>query len=100
MGGISLFDLSDRQRRRLVSINAALIPQDPLTALDPSRRIESQMTDRLTKILGLSAAAAKARALGLLEEVQIREPARVFRCYPHELSGGMRQRVLIALGLF
>jgi peptide/nickel transport system ATP-binding protein len=73
-----------------------LIPQDPLTALNPSKRIEVQMTDRLTKILGLTGAAARARALGLLEEVHIQDPARVFRSYPHELSGGMRQRVLIA----
>ena len=99
LGGANLFDLSDRERRRLVGVNAALIPQDPLTALNPSKRIESQMTDRLVRILGLDAAAAKARALGLLEEVHIREPARVFRSYPHELSGGMRQRVLIAQAL-
>ena len=96
IGGTDLFALADRERRRLVGASAALIPQDPLTALNPSRRIESQMTDRLTGILGLSAAAARERALGLLEEVNIREPARVFRSYPHELSGGMRQRVLIA----
>ena len=96
LGGTDLFALSDRQRRQLVGTSAALIPQDPLTALNPSKRIESQMTDRLTKILGLSAKEAKARALGILEEVQIREPARVFKSYPHELSGGMRQRVLIA----
>jgi peptide/nickel transport system ATP-binding protein len=96
LGGTDLFALSDRQRRRLVGVNAALIPQDPLTALNPSKRIEVQMTDRLTGILGLTAAAARARALGLLEEVHIQDPARVFRCYPHELSGGMRQRVLIA----
>jgi dipeptide transport system ATP-binding protein len=96
LGGTDLFALNDAKRRRLVGASAALIPQDPLTALNPSRRIESQMTDRLTRTLGLTAGAAKARALGLLEEVHIREPARVFRSYPHELSGGMRQRVLIA----
>jgi peptide/nickel transport system ATP-binding protein len=96
LGGADLFALSDRERRRLVGLNAALIPQDPLTALNPSKRIESQMTDRLTGVLGMSQREASARALGLLEEVQIREPGRVFRSYPHELSGGMRQRVLIA----
>jgi peptide/nickel transport system ATP-binding protein len=96
LGGTDLFALSERERRRLVGVSAALIPQDPLTALNPSKRIEGQMTDRLTRILGLTAVAARARALGLLEEVHIREPARVFKCYPHELSGGMRQRVLIA----
>jgi dipeptide transport system ATP-binding protein len=96
LGGDDLFALSERRRRALVGAKAALIPQDPLTALNPSKRIEAQMTDRLTRILGLSAAEAKARALGLLDEVRIREPARVFRLYPHELSGGMRQRVLIA----
>jgi peptide/nickel transport system ATP-binding protein len=96
LGGQDLFGLSERARRHLVGVNAALIPQDPLTALNPSKRIEAQMTDRLIRILGLSNAAASARAMSLLEEVQIREPARVFKSYPHELSGGMRQRVLIA----
>ena len=96
LGGTDLSGLNDRARRALAGRNAALIPQDPLTALNPSKRIESQMTDRLTAILGLTIAEAKNRALGLLEEVQISDPARVFKSYPHELSGGMRQRVLIA----
>ena len=96
IGGIDLLGLSERARRKLVGASAALIPQDPLTALNPSKRIAAQMTDKLTAILGLSPREAGQRALGLLEEVQIADPARVFKSYPHELSGGMRQRVLIA----
>jgi peptide/nickel transport system ATP-binding protein len=74
----------------------ALVPQDPMTALNPGRRIEGQLTDGLRLRRGLSAAAARKRALELLAEVHIREPERVLRSYPHQLSGGMRQRVLIA----
>jgi peptide/nickel transport system ATP-binding protein len=96
LGGQNLLALGERARRQLVGASAALIPQDPLTALNPSRRIESQMTDRLTKILGLSTLDARQRALRLLDEVHIENPARVLKSYPHELSGGMRQRVLIA----
>jgi peptide/nickel transport system ATP-binding protein len=75
---------------------AAFIPQDPLTALNPSKRIADQISDRLIHILGLPKAEAHAKAAALLEEVKIADPDRVMRLYPHELSGGMRQRVLIA----
>jgi len=96
LDGQNLLTLSLAERRRVIGAKAALIPQDPLTALNPSRRIGPQITDRLVDILGWARKAAEARALALLEEVQITDPGRVMRSYPHELSGGMRQRILIA----
>jgi len=95
--GRDLAGLDERGYRRLLGREIALIPQDPLSALNPSRRIEAQMTDVMRLHLGLSAAAARDRALALLDEVRIRDAAAVLRRYPHELSGGMRQRVLIAI---
>ncbi|RWI88830.1 ABC transporter ATP-binding protein [Mesorhizobium sp.] len=94
--GEDLGRLDAKARRTLIGAHTALIPQDPLTALNPSRRIGPQMTDRLVRILGWSGEKADKRIRQLLDEVQIREPERVLKCYPHELSGGMRQRVLIA----
>ena len=96
LDGRNLLAMSQRERRRTIGTAAALIPQDPLTALNPSRRIGRQITDRLVDILGWTKATAHARALELLDEVQIQNPERVMASYPHELSGGMRQRVLIA----
>jgi peptide/nickel transport system ATP-binding protein len=94
--GTELGKLAPRASRALIGARTALIPQDPLTALNPSRRIGPQMTDRLVHILGWAADRADKRVRQLLDEVHIREPDRVMRAYPHELSGGMRQRVLIA----
>lgn len=82
--------------REILGTEISLIPQDPQTALNPGRRIEAQLTDGLRLRRGLSSREAHLRALKLLEEVHIRDPERVLRAYPHELSGGMRQRVLIA----
>ncbi len=96
LDGVDLQTLSPAERRRKIGATAALIPQDPLTALNPARRIGPQITDRLVDILGWARDRADARALELLGEVQIPDPTRVLRLYPHELSGGMRQRVLIA----
>ena len=96
LDGMDLLALPPAERRVRVGATCALIPQDPLTALNPSRRIGPQMTDRLVDILGWSRPDASARVLDLLAEVQIADPARVLRQYPHELSGGMRQRILIA----
>ena len=94
--GQDLLAMPARQRRRLIGERIALIPQDPMTALNPGRRIESQLTDGLRLWRDMDARAARAVALKLLADVHIREPERVLRSFPHELSGGMRQRVLIA----
>lgn len=94
--GRDLLRATPAERRHLIGARTALIPQDPLTALNPSRRIGRQITDRLVDILGWDNAKAKTRALEMLAEVRIPEPERVMRLYPHELSGGMRQRILIA----
>jgi peptide/nickel transport system ATP-binding protein len=94
--GADLLRMKTGPLRRLIGERIALISQDPMTALNPARRIEAQLTDGPRLWRGLDAKAARALAFRLLDEVHIRDPDRVLRSFPHELSGGMRQRVLIA----
>lgn len=94
--GQDLVHTPERAKRVLIGSQVALIPQDPLTALNPGRRIGDQLSDSLRMWKGMGRKAAQARALELLEQVAIRDPARVMGQFPHHLSGGMRQRVLIA----
>jgi len=96
LDGADLLQLPAKEHRRRIGRFCALIPQDPLTALNPSRRIAPQIMNRLTDILGWEASRARKRAAELLDEVHIPDPERVLKSYPHELSGGMRQRILIA----
>jgi peptide/nickel transport system ATP-binding protein len=84
------------ERRRLRGARASLVFQDPFSVLNPSLRIGEQVGETLVHHRGFSTATAHSRAVALLDEVGIVNPAVVARQYPHELSGGMRQRALIA----
>jgi ABC-type dipeptide/oligopeptide/nickel transport system ATPase component len=95
-GGQELEGLSRAAMNKLRGRHIAYIPQEPMSNLDPSFKIGSQLVEPMRQHLGLSGAEAKQKALGLLERVGIPDPPRVFDAYPHEISGGMAQRVLIA----
>ena len=95
--GRDLVAMPERARRALLGREIALIPQDPMTSLNPVKRIGEQVAAVLRLKLGLSRREARERARDLLGDVAIRDPGRVLAAYPHELSGGMRQRVLIAI---
>jgi peptide/nickel transport system ATP-binding protein len=95
--GRDLLAMAARERRDLLGRSIAGILQNPMTALNPVLRIEGQMTDMLRWRLGCLRREARRRALEMLAEVQIRDPERVLRLYPHELSGGMCQRIAIAV---
>jgi peptide/nickel transport system ATP-binding protein len=95
--GQDLLAMPETQRRGLLGRRIALISQDPMTSLNPVKRVGAQIAMMLRHHLALSKRDALARAAELLAEVAIREPRRVLGLYPHEISGGMRQRVLIAM---
>jgi len=98
-GGHDLLDLPAPALRRLSGNRIAMVFQDPMTALNPYLRIGRQLTEVLEVHRGVGAAAARQAAAAMLARVGIAEPARRLARYPHELSGGMRQRVLIAMAL-
>jgi peptide/nickel transport system permease protein len=94
--GTDLAGVSDKQMTKLRGNKIAYIPQEPMSNLDPAFTIGSQLTEPIRVCLGLGRAAAKDRALDLLARVGIPDPKRTFAAYPHQISGGMAQRVLIA----
>ena len=97
--GRDLLALPEPEMRQVRGARMSLIFQEPMTALNPVMRVGDQIAEALT-VHGLAdAAAARARAVELLEAVRIADPAKRVRDYPHQLSGGMRQRVMIAIAL-
>jgi peptide/nickel transport system permease protein len=94
--GVDLAGAGERTFEGLRGTQIAYIPQEPMSNLDPSFRIGWQLTAPLRHRLGLSKTAARDRALDLLDRVGIRDPRATFDAYPHQISGGMAQRVLIA----
>jgi peptide/nickel transport system ATP-binding protein len=95
--GADLAALPERHMRRLRGSAISMIFQDPMTSLNPVLRVGRQITETLRRHQGHSARAARARAIELLDLVRIPEPHRRIDDFPHQLSGGMRQRVMIAM---
>jgi peptide/nickel transport system ATP-binding protein len=97
--GHDLFKLSPEELRRLRGPELAVVFQDPMTSLNPVLTIGTQLVETLQAHLGLDTNAALRRGAELLAEVGIPAPEQRLRQYPHQLSGGMRQRVAIAIAL-
>ncbi|MBO9577405.1 MAG: dipeptide/oligopeptide/nickel ABC transporter permease/ATP-binding protein [Microbacteriaceae bacterium] len=94
--GADLATLGRAARGALLGGRIGYIPQEPMSNLDPTFTVGFQLVEPIRRHLGLSRAAARTRALELLDRVGIVDPRRTFGAYPHEISGGMAQRVLIA----
>ncbi|MEV5774616.1 ABC transporter ATP-binding protein [Streptomyces antimycoticus] len=97
--GRDLLTLSEKELGRIRGRDIAMVFQDPMTCLDPLQRVGAQVAEVLRHHTGISRAEARDAALDALEEVGIPDPALRYRQYPHELSGGLRQRVMIATAL-
>ncbi|HYA68827.1 MAG TPA: ABC transporter ATP-binding protein, partial [Acidimicrobiales bacterium] len=99
LAGQELTAMTVTELRQVWGTHVAMIFQDPMTALNPVVRVGRQITEGLRKRLGLDKKAARETAVVLLTSVGIPSPEDRLRSYPHELSGGMRQRVMIAMAL-
>ena len=97
--GTDLLTLSDAEMRRARGKKIAMIFQEPMTALNPLLTIGRQISEMVVLHDGLGRTAARDRAVEMLDHVKIPEPARRAREYPHQMSGGMRQRAMIAMAL-
>ena len=96
---VDLLTMSRAERRNVRGRRIGYVFQDPATSLNPMLTVERQLTEGLEVHLNMTRKAARDRALELLELVGIPDPVRRLHAYPHELSGGMRQRIMIAIAL-
>lgn len=99
LDGVDLLKLSAEAMRQRRGRDISMVFQEPMTSLNPVRNIGSQITESIEENLGLSRSAARQRAIELLKEVGVADAERRMRQYPHHFSGGMRQRVMIAIAL-
>ncbi|MFC3703818.1 ABC transporter ATP-binding protein [Devosia honganensis] len=99
LGDIDLLGLGASQLDRVRGKDIAMIFQDPMTSLNPSLKVRTQLAEVLVKHRGFDRGKAERAAIEMLERVGIPEPAKRAAAYPHEMSGGMRQRVMIAMAL-
>lgn len=97
--GHDMLRMPARKRRKIIGKDIAMIFQDPMSALNPSYTVGRQIMEVLTLHHGLTGAARRTRAIELMTLVEIPDPERRLQAYPHQLSGGMSQRVVIAMAI-
>lgn len=97
--GVRLFDVSEKEMRSIRGNKISMIFQDPMTSLNPVFKVGSQLIEAVLTHNNVTIREAKERAITALEEVGIPDPRQALSRYPHEFSGGMRQRVMIAMAL-
>ncbi|KQT47216.1 oligopeptide transporter ATP-binding component [Devosia sp. Leaf420] len=99
LGDVNLVGMEKSRLDRIRGKDIAMIFQDPMTSLNPSLRVKTQLAEVLVKHRGFDKGKAEKAAIEMLERVGIPEPVKRANAYPHEMSGGMRQRVMIAMAL-